>query len=86
MDWADRIDQYDTFSKRQVKVALMFYSHRCLPDSPTADGVSLQSMDLEGLVIGVRTLLVHPVVNDGKPFDELIVLNETELIEASDSI
>ena len=37
VDWADRIEQHDKYTKRQIELALSFYAHRCLPDREPTD-------------------------------------------------
>jgi hypothetical protein len=73
-DWADRIEQDSSLSKRDIELALMFYAHRCLPNLPPSDGVSPSSMDLTELVYGIRFF-----DRDGQRGEELVVLRENEL-------
>jgi hypothetical protein len=71
-DWADRIDQEHTLTKKQIEAVISFYAHRCLPDLEPGAAVPLSMLELDGVVY--RTLLEPDGV-------DIVVLRETELIE-----
>ncbi len=73
VDWADRIALYSRFSKSCIELALMFYAHRCLPDREPDEKISMTSLDLTGLVIGVRRCTF-----EDKSIDELVIVREDE--------
>jgi hypothetical protein len=51
----------------------MFYAHRCLPDREPDEKISMTSLDLTGLVIGVRRCTF-----EDKSIDELVIVREDE--------
>jgi len=75
VDWADRMQLNNTFSRRHRERALMFYAHRCLPNLPVLDPIPPEEVNFDGLVYGVRTYEY-----DGAVKESIEVLREFELI------
>jgi len=71
-DWADRIDQEHTLTKKQIEAVISFYAHRCLPDLEPGADVPLTMLESDSVVYGTRL----------EPYGvDIVVLRETELIE-----
>ncbi len=75
-NWVDQIAVDAEISHSEIKCLLSFYAHRCLPDRPVDDEISLDEIDTRGLVYG---RLSEPPAGFNKRGEHRIVFHESEI-------